>query len=106
MRIRKGDTVMVRSGEDSPKRGKVIKVLRDKGKVLVQGVNYVWKHMQRSADYPHGARIEKELPIPVSRVMLVCTNCDKPTRVAMTIAGDGARTRTCRKCKQPISSGE
>lgn len=106
MLIRKGDTVMVRSGEDAGKRGKVIKVFRDKNKVLVQGVHYVWKHMRRSPDYPHGARIEKELPVPVSRVMLVCTNCDKPTRIAMTVTGDGIKTRMCKKCKQPISSGE
>ncbi|MDQ7780768.1 MAG: 50S ribosomal protein L24 [Planctomycetota bacterium] len=106
MKIRKNDTVVVLSGEDAGKRGKVIRVFRDDDKVLVQGVNYVWKHMRRSADYPHGARIEKELPLPVSRVMLVCTSCDKPTRIAMKSAADGSRVRTCKKCKQPIGTGE
>jgi len=100
--MRKNDLVKIIAGEDKGKEGKVIKVLRQEHRLLVQGINLVWKHMKRSTQYPHGARIQKEASIDAAKAMLVCINCRKPTRVNyQIIAGD--KKRVCKKCKQPIS---
>ena len=104
MNIKKGDVVKVISGDDRNHDGKVIKVFIENNKILVQGVNLVWKHMKRSANYPHGARIQKESPIAVSNVKLVCPNCNKPTRVSYVKLPDGVKNRTCKKCKQAITA--
>jgi len=104
MNIKKGDIVKVISGDDKNHDGKVIKVFIDKNKILVQGVNMVWKHMKRSSNYPHGARIQKESPINVSNAKLVCPNCNKPTKVSFVKQPDGVKNRTCKKCKQAITT--
>lgn len=102
MRLKKNDLVQVISGDDKGKEGKVIKAFPEERRVLVQGIKMVWKHMKRSSQYPHGARIQKEAPVKTSAVMLVCTNCHKRTRVNyQVLAGD--KRRICKKCKQPIS---
>ena len=107
MKIRKGDTVKVLSGDHRGEQGTVLKVDREKRTVLVQGVNRVWKHLRRSVEYPHGARIEKEAPLQIAKVEVVCPNCGKPTRVGFTHAGtakDAPKMRQCRHCKKPFTS--
>ncbi len=91
--IRSNDIVEVTSGEDRGLRGKVLKVLPSKGKVVVEGVNRVYKHMRRSQKNPQGGRLSKEMPIDISNVTLLDPNTDKPTRVGVRIAKDGNRER-------------
>lgn len=111
----------MRSGKDvasGNRRGKVLRVLPDKGKVVVEGLNKVTKHQRPRATagagmVQQGGRIEMEAPIPVSRVMLVCTHCDKPTRVGIhmhteeraTLNGSKqkvVRDRVCKQCGSNI----
>ena len=102
MRIRKKDIVKVISGANRGKIGEVIRVYHDDETAVVKGVNLLWKHMRRSQQYPHGARIQKETPIPVSKLMLICSNCNKPTRVGYRITETGIKSRVCKKCAQSI----
>ncbi|MCS7228870.1 MAG: 50S ribosomal protein L24 [Candidatus Kryptonium sp.] len=102
MNIKKNDTVLVIAGNYKGKIGKVLKVLREKERVLVEGVNIVKKHVRKSPKYPQGGIIEMEAPIHVSNVMLVCPKCGKATRVGHTtlVSADGKRSkmRVCKKC--------
>lgn len=101
MHIRKNDLVQVISGADKGKEGKVLKAFPEESRVLVQGIKLIWKHIKRSAQYPHGARIQKEALIRASAVMLVCSNCHKRTRVNYQVVAE-EKKRICKKCKQPI----
>ncbi len=103
MRIRKNDVVQVMTGDEKGKRGKVLSVDLDKGRILVEGVNYIWKHMRRSQEHPHGARIQKEAPIRVANLAVMCPACGKPTRVAMKKLEGGGKVRICRKCRAEVA---
>jgi len=97
MEIKKGDNVVVISGEEKGKKASVIKTYPDKHRVVLEGVNMVTKHVKaRSANQP-GGKVEQPAPIDVSNVMLVCPVCGQPTRVAHAKA-DGKNVRTCKKC--------
>ncbi len=102
LRIRKGDTVMVLSGKDRDKKGRVLVIMPKKEKLVVEGVNIVKKHQKPSRKYPQGGIIEKEFPIYISKVMLVCPKCDKPTRIGARILENGKKVRVCKKCKEVI----
>ena len=82
-RVRKGDMVAVISGDDKGKRGRILRVLTDKDRVIVEGVNLVYKHMRRSQQNPQGGRIRREAAIHSSNVMPVDPESSKPTRVRM-----------------------
>jgi large subunit ribosomal protein L24 len=86
-RIRKGDTVVVRAGDDAGKRGRVLRVLPGRGKAVVEGVNVAFKHLKRSQKNPRGGRLEKEAPVPLSRLMPVDPSSDEPTRVTYRVEG-------------------
>jgi large subunit ribosomal protein L24 len=101
LRIRRNDIVRVVSGDELGKSGRVLEIL-DGGRLVVEGVNYVWKHLRRSQQHPHGARIQKEAPLSASSVMLVCPSCSKTTRIAHRVLEGGEKVRACRKCRQPI----
>jgi large subunit ribosomal protein L24 len=92
-KIRKGDTVEVITGKDLGKRGEVLRVDPGKCKVLVQGVNQVYKHLRPSREHPQGGRIQKEMPMAVSNVMVVDPKTDKPTRVGFRLLPDGGKER-------------
>ncbi len=100
MRIKVDDMVRVIAGADRSDdvNVKVLKVLAEKNKVIVEGVNRVFKHMRRSQRNPQGGRLSKEMPISVSNVMLVCDSCAKPTRVGVRYRDDGSKERFCKKC--------
>jgi large subunit ribosomal protein L24 len=102
MHIKVGDTVQVIAGNDRGSRGKVLKVSRQTGKLVVEGMNRVFKHMRRSQRNPQGGRLSKEMPIQLSNVMLVCTSCNKPARTGARIGADGSKTRFCKKCNAEI----
>ena len=100
-RIRKDDKVMVIAGKDAGKLGKVLKVLRKKDRVLVEKVNMVKRHM-RANPYRRqaGGIVDKEMPIHVSNLMVVCAACTKPTRVGYRYTEDGKKLRFCKKCNE------
>lgn len=100
--IRKGDTVQVIAGNDRGKKGEVHTVDPKKGTVVVAGIHLVKKHQKRTGDVRTQAGIiEREGPIDVTKVMLVCKLCGKPTRVAFSDEG-GRKSRKCKKCNQLI----
>lgn len=102
MKVHKGDTVLVISGKDRGKRGKVDSVLAKDGLVLVAGVKIVTRHAKARGNLRQAGRIEKHLPIPLAKVMLVCPKCGKPARVGHSRLEDGKRVRVCRLCKNQI----
>ncbi len=96
MRIKTGDTVMVIAGADKGKTGKVLKILAEKNRVVVEGVNRVWKHVKPSQRYPQGGRIQKDAAIHASNVMPVDPSTGKPTRVKFELR-DGSKHRVAVK---------
>ena len=102
MGIRRGDRVVVLSGKDKGKKGKVIQALPDKGRVKVEGVNMIKKHAKPTQKIPQGGIREMEAALPASRVMLLCPACSKPTRIAKKLTADGRRIRTCKKCGEAV----
>ncbi len=97
MLIKVGDTVQVMRGEDRGERGKVLRVDEAAGKVLVEGINRVFKHVRRSQKNPQGGRLEKEMPISVSNVMLLDPNSGQPTRVGLRYLDDGSKERYAKR---------
>lgn len=102
LHIKKGDTVFVLSGKDKGKKGKVIEALPQKSKVVVEGVNKVKRHTKASQKLPQGGIIVKEAALSSSKVMLVCPECDKPTRIKKTELANGVVARICKKCGEII----
>lgn len=102
MHIRVGDTVEVIAGNDRGSRGKVLKVSRAKGKLVVEGMNRVFKHMRRSQKNPQGGRLSKEMPIQISNVLLVCSGCGKPSRTGSRSTADGGKERYCKRCSAAL----
>ena len=100
-KVRREDTVLVVTGRERGKRGVVRQVMRAEGRVVVTGVNVVKRHMRPRADRPGGI-IEREAPLHVSNVMVVCKSCSKPTRVAFRFREDGRKVRYCRRCNQAL----
>jgi large subunit ribosomal protein L24 len=103
-RIRKDDEVVVISGRDKGARGRVLKVLRDKDKVIVEGVGRVKKHQKPNQQNQQGGIIEKELPIHVSKVMLLDSKADKPSRVRAGKDADGKKVRVTIKSGTTLAS--
>jgi len=97
MQIRLGDYVQVTAGDNRGTRGKVIRVLRKKGKVVVEGVNKTKKHIKPSQASPRGGQLEMELPIDVSNVALICPQTNKPTRIGYRVLPDGSKERYSKK---------
>jgi large subunit ribosomal protein L24 len=104
MHIRVDDTVEVVSGEDRGTRGRVLKVLRLRSMVVVEGVNRVYRHVRRGPRNTQGGRLSKEMPISWSNVLLVCTACGKPSRTGARVREDGGKDRVCKKCKAAIGA--
>ena len=108
MNVKTGDTVIVISGEgrkqkDKPaKKGKVQKVFPETGRIIVEGVNIVKKHQKPRGQGMPGGIVEKEMPIHVSNLMVVCSACGKPTRVGYRYTEDGKKIRFCKKCNETL----
>jgi large subunit ribosomal protein L24 len=95
-KIVKSDTVVVLSGNDRGKTGKVLKVFPDKDQVVVEGVNMIKKHSRPTQQLPQGGIIEKEGPINVSNLKIVCPKCNRPTRIGVRILEDKSKVRYCK----------
>ncbi|MCX8030451.1 MAG: 50S ribosomal protein L24 [Thermodesulfovibrionales bacterium] len=102
LRIKKNDTAIVLSGKDKGKKGRVISVKPSEDKVIIENVNIVKKHMRPNRQYTQGGIISKESPLHISKVMLVCPKCNKPTRIANSFIDADRKVRVCKKCKEVI----
>ena len=100
--IKSGDTVVVLSGKDKGKQGKVMSVDPKAGKVVVEKVNMVSRHTKPRQQGEQGGILKKEAPIYACKVMRVCPKCNKPTRPASKAGKDGKRVRVCKKCGAEI----
>ena len=103
LKIRKGDRVRVLSGKDKGKEGEVMRSLPREGKVIVEGVNIARKSQRPTRTTQQGGIIDKDMPMQVSNVALVCPSCGKPTRVGYTIDKSGQKARVCKKCGGEIA---
>ncbi len=101
-RIRKDDKVIITSGKEKGKIGAVLKLDAKKGRVIVEKVNMVKMHEKPSAKAAQGGIIEKEAPLSVSNVMIVCNRCTEPTRIGYRQLEDGSKVRVCKKCGEPM----
>ncbi len=104
LKIRKNDIVKIMSGKEKGKVGRVLKVDGERERVFVEKINMVKRHAKPSKAHPQGGVIEKEAALAYSNVLLMCDKCNKPTRVRMTVAEGGEKTRTCRRCGTPIEA--
>ncbi|NPV54056.1 MAG: 50S ribosomal protein L24 [Firmicutes bacterium] len=102
LKVKKGDTVLILSGKDKGKKGKVLRVFPKDGKVSVEGINILKRHTKPTRTMPQGGVIEKPGPMPVGKVMVVCSKCNKPTRVGQVLAEDGDYIRVCKRCGAEI----
>ena len=101
MNIKKNDTVVVLSGKDKGKKGKVLESMPASGKLVIEGINVATCHVKPKKQGEEGGIISREIPIYASKVMLVCPKCGKATRHAVKLA-DGKKARVCKKCGQEI----
>ncbi len=98
MHIKIDDTVEVITGEDKGARGKVLRVDHAARKVVVEGVNRIYKHVRRSQKNPQGGRLSKEMPVAMSNVKVVCSSCGEAARTGIRYLKDGGKERFCKKC--------
>lgn len=109
MKIKKGDIVLIISGKDRGKTGKVLKSFLQEEKILVEGINLKKKHMKPKREGEKGQVVELSFPIPASKVKIICTRCQKPTRIGYVFKEDPLSTskekkkfRVCKKCRKEI----
>jgi len=103
IRIKKNDTVMIIKGRDRGKTGRIMRVLSNETKAIIEGRNLVKKHSRKSQQNPQGGIIQIESPIHVSNLMPVCPKCNKPVRVGSIVEKDGKKLRVCKKCKEALA---
>jgi large subunit ribosomal protein L24 len=109
LKIKKGDQVIILSGDEKEKTGKVISILPKKYAVIVEGRNMVTKHQRpqrstRATPQTQTGRITKPAPLPISKVMLVCPRCSKPTKVGRRLDNENQVVRVCKKCNELIDA--
>ncbi|MCM8772405.1 MAG: 50S ribosomal protein L24 [Candidatus Omnitrophica bacterium] len=105
-KLKKGDIVQVIKGKDKGKKGRILKIFREEGRVLVEGVNFVKKHMKPRSVDKQGGIILVEKPISISNVNYFCLKCSKPTRLGIRFLEDGTKVRYCKKCKEVVEEKE
>jgi large subunit ribosomal protein L24 len=102
IRLKKNDLVEVTTGKEQGKTGKILKVIQGKNQVLIEKVNLIKRHTRPSPTSGQGGIVEKEAPVYVSKVRLICPKCATGTRFRMTLTGEGKKVRVCLKCKELI----
>lgn len=102
MKIHRGDNVIVLSGKDKGRRGEVVRALPKEGRVIVEGVNRVKRHQRTTQVRKRAGIIDKDLPVPVSKVALVCPKEHTPTRVSYNFGDDGSKRRVCARCGEAL----
>jgi large subunit ribosomal protein L24 len=102
MKVKKGDHVRVIAGKDVGKEGPITRVITATDRVIVDGVNVAKRHQRAQGQTMQGGIIDKDMPIHVSNVAIVCPGCDKPTRIGYRFEDDGTKVRVCRKCGKDL----
>lgn len=102
MGVKKQDTVVVLTGKEKGKKGRVLSVASAEYRVIVEKVNVIKRHTKPNRKHSQGGIIEKEAPIQISNIMLICPKCDKPTRIGNVVLEGGRKVRLCKKCKEVI----
>ncbi|RJO64231.1 MAG: 50S ribosomal protein L24 [Candidatus Omnitrophota bacterium] len=97
-KIKKNDTVQAIKGKDRGKKGKVLKVIGE-SRIIVEGINLVKKSMRKKQQDQQGGIVSIEAPLAIANVILLCKNCNKPTRIGIKVAKDGSKARVCKQCK-------
>ena len=105
LHVKKGDTVVVLSGKDKGKQGKIISAMPSKGLVVVEDVNKVKRHTKPSMKAPQGGILDKEMPLNVCKVQLICPACNKATRIGHKSV-DGKNVRICKKCGEVVDQAK
>lgn len=105
LHIKKGDTVAIISGKEKGKKGRVLLISPARNRAIIEALNMATHHERATQRNPQGGMVQKEAPIHASNLMLVCTKCNKPTRVGRKILGDGSKVRVCKKCSEIIDAG-
>ncbi len=100
--IRKDDQVMVMAGKEKGKTGRILRVVTGKGKVLIEKLNIVKRHTKPTQKDPQGGIIEKEAPVSISNVMILCAKCKGPVRTGKKKLDDGKGVRFCKKCGEVL----
>ena len=104
LKIRKNDQVMVTTGKDRGKKGRVMKVFPVQGRILIEKINYQTVYLRKTKDNPKGGISKIEGTLSLSNVKLICPRCSKPARVAFTILADGAKQRSCKQCHEILGA--
>ncbi len=107
MHVKRNDIIQVTAGDDAGKTGKILNVITRQNRVIVEGINYIQKHVKRSEKNPQGGRVQKEASISASNVLLICQNknCEKNgkgVRIGRKILENGDKVRVCYKCRSEI----
>lgn len=105
MKMKKGDTVVVISGKEKGKRGRILMIAPGKDRVIVEALNMMTHHERPSRRSPQGGMVQKEVPIHVSNLMVVCTKCGKPARLGKRILENDEKVRVCKKCSEIMDAG-
>lgn len=101
-KLKKGDNVLIICGEDKGKRGKIIKIFPKQNRVIVEGMNFLKKHVKPTQKSPQGGIVRQEGPIELSNIRLVCNKCNKPTSVKQGLTKEQKKVRMCKKCGEII----
>ncbi len=101
-KIRKNDFVQITKGKDKGKQGKVISIIENGARAVVEGLNLSKKHTRQSRQDQKGGIISIEMPLSVSNLMIFCKHCSKPSRVGAVISKDGTKSRFCKACKETL----
>jgi large subunit ribosomal protein L24 len=104
MHVRKDDIVQVMAGDDRGTTGRVLHVFPSRNKVVVEGVNRVYKHLKPNRQNPQGGRLSKEMPISAANVLLYCTTCRRGVKTGKRYAADGHKERFCKKCSNSLGA--
>ena len=105
LHVKRGDLVGVITGRERGKRGKVLRVVTAKNRVIIEHVNMIKKHQRPTQKLRQGGIIERESPLALSNVLVVCSRCDKPSRSGIKVLGDGRKVRICKRCDEPLDKG-
>lgn len=99
-KIKKNDTVQVTKGKDTGKKGRVLEIFSQKGRALVEGINFVKKHKRQGRQGEKGGIVSIESPISMANLMLICKGCNRPVRVGFKFLQDKTKARFCKACKE------
>ena len=100
--MKRGDTVAVIAGRERGKRGKVLWLIPERSRVVVEKVNMIKRHQRPTQKLRQGGIIEREGPLHISNVMVVCPKCDRPSRTGIQQLADGKKVRICKRCQETI----